>query len=312
MRMPFCMIILAALLAYQSAAGARDIFVSNLKGDDRAAGHQATASQDLRGPTHSIGRALRLASQGDRIVIENTGEPYRESISLVGSANSGYSFQRFVIKGNGAVLDGSAAVPPDAWENDRGPVFRFAPPHLGHQQLFLDGRPLPRVVADTWADRPPALKPLEWCLYDGHIYFCVEPQKLPEDYPLFYAHHRTGITLFHVALATIADLTVQGFQLDGVHAHNSAQDVAFERCTFRGNGRGGVAVGGASRIDLTDCLIGNNGDAQLLSLPWSETHLRNTQLLGNTAAGWVDRGGQVVLDGNLIHGGLKEHLPGEP
>ncbi len=311
MRMPSSLIVVICL-AWTSAAGARDIFVSNLRGDDRFSGHQLNVSHDLGGPTRSIGRALRLATQGDRIVVENTGEPYRESLSLVGSRNSGYSFQPFVIEGSGAVLDGSAPVPAEAWENYRGPVFRFSPPHVGHQQLFLNGRPLPRVYVETWADRPPALEPLEWSLYDGFIYFCVEPLKLPEDYPLFHAHLQTGITLFHVARATIQDLTIQGFQVDGVNAHNSAQEVVLRRVTCRGNGRSGVAAGGASLVDLADSLIGNNGAAQLLTLPWSKTHIRNTQLLGNTAPGWVDLGGEVMLEGRLITGGLSEHLPGKP
>jgi hypothetical protein len=283
-----------AVLCCFSTAIARDVFVSNVGGDDRFTGHKPVASEDLQGPVRTIGKALRLAAPGDRIVLANTGQPYRECVSLVGSANSGHSFRRFVVEGNGAVLDGSAPVPAEAWENYRGPVFRFSPPRLGHQQLFLNGRPLPRVMAEKWSDSPPPLEPLEWCLYDGFIYFRVEPMRLPEDYPLSYAYLQTGITLFHIERVTIQDLTIQGFQLDGINAHNSARDIDLLRLTCRGNGRSGVAVGGASLLNLIDSLVGNNGEAQLLTLPWSETRVRNTQLLGNTAPGWVDRGGDVA------------------
>lgn len=303
---------LATVLCSTSLAMGRDIFVSNTRGDDRFTGSQPAASPNLGGPVRTIGKALRLAIQGDRIVVENTGQPYRESISLVGSHNSGYSFQRFVIEGNGAVLDGSVPVPADAWEHYRGPVFRFSPRQLGHQQLFLNGRPLVRVWVEKWSDSPPSLEPLEWCLHDGFIYFHVEPMRLPEDYPLSYAYLQTGITLFHVDRVTIQDLTVQGFQLDGVNAHNSASRVELLRLTCRGNGRSGVAVGGASLVNLIDSLAGNNAEAQLLTLPWSHTHLGNTQLLGNTAPGWVDRGGEVVLNGEVVDGGREEILPGPP
>lgn len=309
MAVRLALLILVAVLCRASETAARDIFVSNTRGDDRFTGSQPAALPDLSGPVRTIGKALRLALQGDRVVVENTGQPYRESISLVGSHNSGYSFSRFVIEGNGAVLDGSVAVPPDAWEHYRGPVFRFSPPQLGHQQLFLDGRPLVRVSAERWSDSPPSLQPLEWCLHNGFIYFHVEPMRLPEDYPLSYASLQTGITLFHVDRVTIQDLTIQGFQLDGVNAHNSARNVELLRLTCRGNGRGGVVVGGASLVRLADSLVGNNGEAQLLTLPWSHTHIGNTQLLGNTAPGWVDRGGEVVLEGVLIKGGLEENLP---
>ena len=111
---------------------------------------------------------------------------------------------------------------------------------------------------------------------------------------------------------TIRDLTIQGFQLDGLSAFNSAREVRLERLTCRGNGRTGVTVGGASIVAIDDSLVGNNGEAQLLTLPISEAHLHNTQLLGNTAPGWVDQGGKVFFEGQPIQGGREECLPDKP
>jgi len=302
-------LVLAACLA--SAAAAREIYVNNLDGDDGFTGRQARNMSDGSGPVRSIARALELATSGDRIVLAATGEPYRESISLVGSRHSGYSFGPFVIEGNGAILDGSAPVPPEAWEHYRGPVFRFRPPRLAHQQLFLNDRPAVRVAVSRLADSPPELRPLEWCLHDGHIYFSIEPDstKLPQDYPLTYADKRVGITLYHVDRVAIVNLTVQGFQLDGINAFNSARDVTIMGVTCRGNGRSGITVGGASRVVIGTCLVGNNGSAQLLTLPWSETGVQNTVLLSNTAAGWVDQGGRVYVDGKRVEGGREEVIP---
>ena len=47
-----------------------------------------------------------------------------------------------MIAGNGAVLDGSAPIPAEAWRHDGGGIYRFRPPHTGFQQLFLDDAPL--------------------------------------------------------------------------------------------------------------------------------------------------------------------------
>ena len=99
----------------------------------------------------TITRALQLAGNGDTIVLANTNVPYRENISLVGSRHSGTPQQPFTIRGNGAILDGSAPVPPEAWESYRGAVFRFSPPRMGYQQLFLDDRPAVRVFASRTA-----------------------------------------------------------------------------------------------------------------------------------------------------------------
>jgi len=294
------------VLLLVSSAAARDIHVSNLAGDDRFTGREADSMSDGTGPVRTITRALRVALAGDRIVLAKTGEPYRESISLVGSRHSGYPKRPFTIEGNGAILDGSAPVPAEAWQNFGGAVFRFQPPHGGHQRLFLDNRPADRIAVGPMAGAPPKLKPLQWCFFEGRIYFCVEPNKLPEDYNPTHADKQTGITLFHVRLVGIVDLTVQGFRVDGISAYNSARDVYLGGVTCRGNGRSGVAVGGASQVEIDAALLGNNGEAQLLTLPMSETRVRNSELFSNTAPGWVDKGGRVTIDDKRVEGGLDD------
>jgi hypothetical protein len=296
-------IFLVPLLLAGMAAG-REIYVNNVAGDDRFTGYQPQNLPDRTGPLRTITRALQLAASGDRIVLAKTDQPYRESISLVGSRLSGQPFQPFSIDGNGAVLDGSAPIPPEAWQHFRGAVFRCRPPRMGHQQLFIDDRPAIRVAANLLSDAPPALGPLEWCFHNGHVYFCVQPGKLPEDYRLTCAWLQTGITLFHVAQVGIVNLTVQGFQLDGINAYNSAREVYLAGVTCRGNGRSGITVGGAARVAIDGCLAGNNGQAQLLTLPYGRTDVRNSELLSNTAPAWADRGGVVYLNGQRAEGSV--------
>lgn len=292
---------------------ARDIHVSNVAGDDRFNGELPDESGTERsGPVRTIGKALRLADAGDRIVLANTGQPYRESIALATSHHSGLPTQRFALVGNGAILDGSLPVPSEAWEPYAGAVFRFRPRRLGDQMLFLDGRPAARVAANPQVDAPPDLEPLQWCDHRGTIYFCVEKTKLPGDYPLTYAAFQTGITLIHCRAVTISDLTVQGFQVDGISAFNSATDVKLIGLTVRGNARAGLSVGPASQVLLNGCLIGDNGEAQLLTQPDSETHIHACNLLGNTADAWVDQGGTVTLNGEAIAGGKEAILVEEP
>ncbi len=307
-----CRIVVIFLGAVGLAAGAlpvraADIFVNNTLGDDRSDGRRSEPGP--LGPVRTIARALRLAEPGDRIVLADTGQPYRESISLVGSRHSGAGGRPFVLDGNGAVLDGSAAVPPEAWRHFRGEVFCFQPPGTAFQQVLLGALPARRVAADPGAAEPPALDPLQWCLYRGKIYFAVHRGKLPDQYPLRYAHHPVGITLFHVDQVVIQDLVVQHFQLDGINAFNSARRVSLVRVTARGNGRAGVAIGGASLAAIDHCLLGNNGEAQLLTLPYSETHVYQGELLGNTAPGWVDAGGKAWFDGTARTGGLEQYPP---
>lgn len=309
MRTKLILAVLAAGWLLANPAWSRDIFVSNRWGDDRSTGDSARPMPNATGPVATIGRALSLVLPGDRVVVENTGTPYRESLSLTGSRHSGWPSQPLVIEGNGAVLDGSAPIPPDAWKHYRGATFRFQPPRVEFQQLFLNDRPVERVVASTTADEPPALKPLQWTLHGAYIYFAVEQDKLPRDYALTYAALPVGITLFRVDRVTIRDLVVQGFHRDGVNAFNSVRQVELEGLTCRGNGRSGIAVGGASVVSIQACLVGNNGFAQLLTLPYSETHVHNSEMLSNTAPGWVDQGGKVMVDGKAVEGGLDRISP---
>jgi hypothetical protein len=301
-----CVVFMLAWVVLVGPALGRDVVVSNTQGDDRNSGHHWQPSPDQTGPVRSLAKALRLANTGDRIVLANTGQPYRESISLVGTRHSGLQVAPFVIVGNGATLDGSAPVPPEAWKHFDGAVFRFRPRSGGAQQLFLLDKPVPFVPCAADAARPPKLDPLQWSLLRGEIYFCVEKDKLPRDYSLSFAYLETGITLYHVERVAILDLVVQGFRVDGINASSASRGVEIIGVTIRGNGRSGVAVGGAAQVDIQECTIGNNGRAQLLTLPNSETHVRSSDLLPLTAPAWVDEGGRFFLEDKRLEGGLEK------
>jgi hypothetical protein len=160
--------------------------------------------------------------------------------------------------------------------------------------LYLGQRPATRRPVDS-AQGLPVLEPLEWCLYGRHVYFRTEPQKLPDDYGLSYASLTVGITLYEVRRVVIRDLIVQGFQLDGINAHDNAVDCKLQGLTCRGNGRSGISIGGASRIQAVDCLIGDNGSAQVRTEGECKAELIHCELLANTAAGLVNEGGEVVI-----------------
>ena len=262
---------------------ARDIYVNNVAGNDAKDGQAASAVDVETGPVRTIRRALRHAGRSDRIILANTGEPYRESISLVGHLG-GVPHAPFEIIGNGAILDGSLPVPADAWEFSRGDIFQFQPAHLSAaQQLFRDGLPLKRGPGPTLDGRLPPLEPLQWRYFDGAIEFRPEENQLPMSYDLTYAALPVGITLYQVSYVNISDLTVQGFRLDGINAHDSAFEIRLIGITARGNGRSGISIGGSSQVEIEGSLVGNNGAAQVRTEGWSHTKIINSTLLDNTA-----------------------------
>ena len=143
----FRICILVAVSVPSTASWARDIYVNNSLGDDRNDGSAAVVAGVRIGPYRTLSRALAATHTGDRVHVANTGEPYRESITLQGARQSGFPDAPFELVGNGAMLDGSQPVPPDAWSYVEGNLFRFRPPKTAFQMLYLDGKPVRRREA---------------------------------------------------------------------------------------------------------------------------------------------------------------------
>jgi len=296
--MRFLAFALTLILSISTARGA-DIFVDNVRGDDRNRGYSADLSEGADGPIATLTKALKIARKGDRIIVADTGVAYRESITLQGGNNSGWEFAPLTIIGNGAILDGRAPVPVDGWKHVQGDIYCFAPTYKAYQQLYLDDRPASRAeVADL--GQLDALKPLQWRLTGGMIFFRTEKDSGPGSYRLTYTARRTGITLYEVRNVKIVDLIVQGFQLDGINVHSNCYDIELSGITSRGNGRSGVSVGGASRALLSQALLGDNGVAQLRGEGFSKTTVVDSTLLENTAPAIFREEAKITIDGQDV------------
>jgi len=275
-----------------SLCSAAEIYVDNVTGDDRRNGLEPKSFGVGNGPVRTITKALRLAQKGDRIVLTNNpGVPYRESITISGGYHSGIATFPFELVGNGATLDGSLSLDLAEWEFVSGETFRVRPPRGAYQRLFLNDQPAEFVPSAGEARA--ALKPLEWTLWQGHIYFCCEQNKIPSGYNLACCGLRTGVTIYQVNDVVISDLIVRGFQLDGVNAHDTARKTTLLGVTSIDNGRSGFTVAGASRVTLDQCTATGNGNSQLRVEGYSQTTIRNCELDPRTAPALVRDGGRV-------------------
>ncbi len=240
----------------------REILVNNLTGSDDPVGN-AAAPDGGYGPVQTINRALCLAQPGDRIVIAKTPEPYREQIAISGSRLRGNSLRPLVITSDGAVLDGTVSAASGAWTHYQDDVFFFRPTRLAYQQLFLNGKPLKHVELTSIRGGGQGLNPLEWALIDGAILFRTDPSRLPDSYGLRHSGLQTGITLYNAKKVVIEGLVIQGFQQDGVNAHELVQDCTLRNLDCRANGRSGLSVGGASEVRAEACHFYDNGRFQV-------------------------------------------------
>jgi hypothetical protein len=286
--------LLAALfwLAAGSAAPARDIFVDNVNGDDRRGGTLPISQGESGGPCRSIAKALRIAKPSDRIIIADTGQPYRESISVQGGRHSGTGDFPFEIIGNGATLDGRISLADNDWEYVAANVFRTRPPLMSYQQLFLgDAVAVRRFVT---AGKFPRLEPLEWVLLEGWIYFRVEEGKLPQSYDLLCCGEQAGITLYDVHDVIVSDLVVRGYQLDGVNCHDTVRRSDLVNVTCIENGRSGISIGGACRVRVDTCTAAGNGAAQMRVEGYCIVQTIGNVFDAATAPAIVREGGTII------------------
>lgn len=289
------------LLSLNSTAVARKIYVDNLTGNDRNDGSTPDTSTPSIGPCRSIAKAIRIARNGDRIVVKKTSEPYRESLTLQGRNQSGSELSPFILQGNGATLDGSMPIPTGAWKHYSKNVFQYRPKLMSHQTLFIDNAPASRVQV-TKDDQLAELETKSFAVKNGYIYFCCEEGSLPDGYNLSCSGMVTGITLFSCRNVLVQDLVIQGFQLDGVNAHDNVSNATVTGITARGNGRSGISVEGASRLKIEACLIGNNAVAQVRTDGFSKTEIVDSDLVDSdkNAPGILIKGGRVWRDSQPI------------
>jgi hypothetical protein len=159
---------------------------------------------------------------------------------------------------------------------------------------------IPAVRREAKNDEPlPDLKPLEWCMWRQAIHFCVEDNAAPRSYNLSYAAHPVGITLYEVHGAIVTNLIVQGFQIDGVNAHDGARDCSLVSLVCRGNGRSGISIGGASRVDIRGCTLGNNVVTQLRVEGKAQAKVEQSKLLETRVPTYQIDGGRLWIDGQV-------------
>jgi hypothetical protein len=286
--------LLLVVVACPTAGLARDIYVDNVNGDDRTGGQSPGIQGEEGGPCRSISKALRIAQAGDRIVVANTGVPYRECLTLQGPQHSGSDNFPTHINGNGATLDGTMSLADAKWEYFRGETFRTRPARMSHQQLFIDDQPATRK--QPAAGQTPELGPLEWCLVDGWLYFNCGKDRLPQSHNLACCLHSAGVTLYNVHDVIVENLNIRGFFLDGVNCHDNVVRSDLLGLTSSYNGRSGISVGGASRVRIDSCTAAGNGVAQIRTEGYCVVMLVDNKLDATSAPAVVKEGGKVVED----------------
>jgi hypothetical protein len=255
---------------------AETIYVNNITGEDTYDGRAAEAVNEHNGPYRTIRHALERARSGWTVVLADTGEPYREAISVSG-AQLGQSIDLPLrIVGNNAVISGERPLTIDDWTYMGRDLWRFSPPRKGWYLLLIDGRPAPEVPCAKDALVMPELRPGQWCAYKGNIYFQGDPQRHPVFLAMSYAAEQTGLTLYEARNVVITDLTIRHFRIDGISVQDRCRDVTLVNVHALENGRAGLAVGGSSRIVFRAGELNRNRRTDIVVTDLGEANVQNS------------------------------------
>jgi hypothetical protein len=305
--MPLSALIISLVVVRISLA--IDLYVDNRDGDDINDARSPELVGGLHGPVKSISRALKYCRGGDTVHIANHGTPYFESLEMVGPRFSG----GFEIDGNGAVVSGARLVPFDAWQSLGGGLWRFKPYRKAFYQLIRDDKALPEVPCSVAAINLPEIPQGYWCAWRGSIYYRALPGESLTKYdrPLAFAAEEVGITLLDVNDATIHNLELRHFRLDGVNAHDRSRKVILDNVRLIENGRSGLAVGGTSLVGLKDSTVERNRLADVLNTELAQTEILTSKFtparapFGKGGQIWI-KGGHVLIDGEEV---FEQHVP---
>lgn len=259
-----------------SVAVARDIHVNNVYGSDRFDGASTEPVDTHVGPVKSLRRAIALCRQGDRILLANTGEPYYDSISLVGTRRSGFDGFPLIVDGQGSTISGAQQVAFSSWRNLGADIWKLNPERKQFFQLLRNGR----IVSEWQPDESgfSGLPEGHWCAWKGAIYYRTFRGELLQDATYAIARQQVGLTLYGVKHVLVRDVKFQHFRLDGINAHDRCEDVVLENVTVLENGRAGIAVGGVSSVEIVASQLLGNRIHSLLVAEEAEVNVVDCQL----------------------------------
>ncbi len=266
--------VILTLFLLPAAARADIIFVNNVTGDDQFNGLASEIRTQIDGPVATIGRAVKIATGTDSIVIANTGEPYVESVTLNRPDQAGSEAYPIIIEGNGATMRGAARLPDGVWRRVGEGTYRYQPFRKGHYQLVVNGKVAVEARADRSADAPPALQPLQWCAHRGFVYFRIEPFtgapdeqfKYITDYEFEVPALEVGLGLHNARNVIVRNLNFEMFRLDGIAVTGNSRNVRLVNVRSTSNGRSGLSVAGASQVQVGNLDLAGNRVAERLVL----------------------------------------------
>src|SRR5690606_25077001 len=119
-------------------------------------------------------------------------------------------------------------------------------------------------------------------------------------YELRHCGLQTGITLYNTRHVRIENLIVQGFQQDGINAHELVSHCQLVNVECRANGRSGLSVGGVSRVSVVGSHFYDNGRVQVRTEGLAHLELTGCDVAEEPAPAYSAGGRRLLVDGEPV------------
>ena len=276
---------------------AREFFVNNETGDDKADGLAAT--KGTGGPVRTLAKAVSLLRPGDTLHLAVTREPYHDYIRLV-DGFGGVPGKPIVIDGHGATITGCDPLRLDDWVEAGAPGLYKSAKMLSELDENNDASKLLRVFfvfdgvvqhmgrtskGERPAFRSPTdLRPGEWTYAESEKTFYLKVSGKLADAKVEAPYRSNGLATRGAKIAVtnvvVKNLIVCHVLNDGFNIHGACKDVLLQNIAAYECGDDGLSPHETCEVTIDGFWsIGNS--TGMCNINASVVHARNIWIEGN-------------------------------
>jgi hypothetical protein len=294
-------LLLFSVLRISSAAAevGGTVYLNNVKGSDQFDGSSALVGADEVGPVASIAHACEILKPCGKLIIANTGLPYRGTLLL--SAKGGTPETPLIVEGNNATLEGLVLAKPSDWtiEKDGTLSMMWPGPEVG---FLVVTNGAPPVFARSLQDIQPGEIYYNKSQSGPHPgYYRLPADKRVEDLKLEVdtGGYGCGVQIIDASNIIVRNLKCRYFENDGFNLQGECEGVRFEHIEAYLNGDQGFSCHATVSCTVVDGSFHEN-DSGIADTAFSRSSFYGVRVIGNRSYGVLFWGGEHSIVNGLI------------
>ena len=275
------------------------VYLDNVKGSDQFDGSSAIPGAEGVGPVASITHASHILKTCGRLIIANTGIPYRGTLLLM--SKGGTPEDPLIVEGNNATLEGLVLAKPSDWTVEKdGTLSMMWPGSWVGFLVVTNGTP--PVFAKSLKDIKPGEIYYNKSQSGPHPgYYRLPAGKRIEDLKLEVdtGGYGCGVQIIGSSNIIVRNLKCRYFENDGFNVQTQCEGLRFEHIEGYLNGDQGFSCHATVSCVVIDGNFHNN-DSGIADTVFSRTSFYGVTVTGNRSYGVLFQGGEHSIVNGLI------------